>query len=58
MNKEQLQTAINEMLDGMDSGNYHDELTTLLTIVDSTSDGSVAAAWAEVHIDRDAEGGI
>jgi hypothetical protein len=39
MNKEQLQAAIGEMLDGMDSGNYHYELTMLLTVVDSTSEG-------------------
>jgi hypothetical protein len=61
MNKEQLQAAISEMLDGMDSGNYHDELTMLLTVVDSTSDEGIAAAWAKVHIDddeyADAEGG-
>ena len=57
MNKETLQTAINAMLDGKDAGNYHDELTTLLTLVDNATDESIAAAWAVVHIDEDTEGG-
>ena len=57
MTKENLQAAISAMLDGKDAGHYHDELVTLLSLVDSASDESIAAAWSEVHIDEDAEGG-
>ena len=53
MNKEQLQAAINAMLDGGDAGYYHDELTTLLSLVDSASDESIAAAWSVVHMSED-----
>jgi len=57
MTKENLQTAINEMLDGKDAKNYHDELVTLLSIVLNASDENIAAAWSEVHFDDDVEGG-
>ena len=57
MTKETLQAAICAMLDGKDAGYYHDELVTLLSLVDSASDESIAAAWSVVHISEDAEGG-
>lgn len=56
MTKETLQAAISAMLDGKDEGYYHDELT-LLSLVDSVSDESIAAAWSEVHVDEDTEEG-
>ena len=57
MTKKTLQAAINAMLDGKDVGNYHDELTMLFTLVCNATDESIAAAWSEVHIDEDTEGG-
>jgi hypothetical protein len=57
MTKENLKAGINAMLDGADTGEYHDELVTLLSLVHNTSDESIAVAWLEVHIDVDAEEG-
>ena len=51
MTKETLIAAINDMLDGKDAGNYHDELTMLISVVNNASDESISEAWEEIHID-------
>ena len=48
MNREQLQRAINAMLNGEDVGLCHDELSTMLEIVNATSDADIAKAWSEI----------
>ena len=48
MTKEKLQAAINAMLNGKDKGFYHDELSTLLTLVAQTDEAGIAAAWSEI----------
>ena len=47
MNKQQLVDAINAMLDGEDKGFFHDELSTLLSIVNSATDSDIAKAWSD-----------
>jgi len=48
MTKEQLINAINAMQDGKDKGYYHDELSALLSIVNSATDSDIAKAWSDV----------
>ena len=48
MDKNQLIGAINEMLDGGDTGAYHDALSLILSLVDKASEAQISAAWAEI----------
>ena len=48
MDKNQLIGAINEMLDGVDTGGYHDALTLILALVDKVEEAQVAAALADI----------
>jgi len=48
VNKEQLQDAIGAMQDEADAGLYHDELETLLALVNKASGDDIAAAWKEI----------
>jgi len=48
MKKQQLITAINAMLDSRDKGYYHDELSALLSIVNSATDSDIAKACSDI----------
>ena len=48
MDKNQLIGAINEMLDGVDTGGYHDALSVILALVDKATEAQVAEAWVAV----------
>jgi len=48
MSKEKLQDAINAMQNGQSAGAYHDELETLLALVNGVDDSAILSAWLEI----------
>jgi len=48
MTKEKLQDAINAMQNGQSAGFYHDELGTLLALINRTDDSAILSAWLEI----------
>ena len=54
MDREKLLAALNAIQnDNKDTGYYHDELETLITLVLNVSDKDIAAAWEDFSTDTE-----
>jgi len=53
VDKEKILAALNEIQNGGDARHYHDELETLIGLIDNITDEDVAAAWEGVHVDAE-----